>query len=332
MHRYLLAAGLAAALLPSAGFAQQSCEQRSADRTAGTLVGAGLGALIGGAVAGRDDRTAGVVIGGVGGAVAGNQLAGGRRGDCGRAYGYYDDSNQWHVNGVQASNASGYFDRHGQWMDGAPAGYATNGRWVPVSAAGYYDTDGSWVAGAASGHYETDGRWNATPSVGRYDADGRWRQGEAAGHRDGSGVWVADAQQGYYDNGHWRRGEAHGYYDNRGGWVATAPFIALRVGDGANAYPGSGYAAADRNVRGTDFGSRRAILEAGIRRGMNDGTLARGDGWQALRQLAALGRQERALRHYNGLLARGDAYRMQARLDEVASHLRWSGPDETRRF
>jgi hypothetical protein len=331
MRRHLLAAGIAvAALLPTALLAQQTCEQRSENRVVGTLAGAGIGAVLGGMIAGHDDRTAGVVIGGVGGAVAGNQLSG--RGDCTRAYGYYDNNDQWHANDVQPASAQGYYDRNGGWVQGAPNGYYTNGHLVPVSAGGYYETDGRWVAGVASGHYDADGRWDATPSIGRYDEDGRWIQGQAAGHRDGNGRWVSDAQPGYYQNGRWTRGQAYGYYDTRGSWIETQPFAGQRAPDANPSYRHAGYGPADWNGAGDGFNMRRSWLEAGIHRGMNNGTLARQDGWQALRQLSALRNQERHLRHYHGMLGRDDAQRMQARLDDVASNLRWSRLDETRRF
>ena len=54
MRRHLFTAGLAAAvLLPSAVLAQQTCEQRSQSRVAGTLVGA---------AAGRDNGLVGLLL------------------------------------------------------------------------------------------------------------------------------------------------------------------------------------------------------------------------------------------------------------------------------
>ena len=71
MRKHLLVAGIAVAtLLPSLALAQETCEQRSADRTTGTVVGAVAGALIGSAVAGHGDRGTGAAIGGIGGAIA----------------------------------------------------------------------------------------------------------------------------------------------------------------------------------------------------------------------------------------------------------------------
>jgi len=128
MRKNLLLAGFAAAtLIPSMALAQVTCEQRSANRAAGTAVGAVAGALLGSAVAGHGDKGTGAVIGGVGGAVIGNQLSRGPR-DCAHAYGYYDNDNRWHDNGVDRSVAYGYYDRNGVWIDGPPnvAGYSAN--------------------------------------------------------------------------------------------------------------------------------------------------------------------------------------------------------------
>ena len=53
-----------------------TCERaRSNDRLAGTVVGAGVGALAGSAIAGNSSNTEGAVVGGVAGAIIGNQLA-----------------------------------------------------------------------------------------------------------------------------------------------------------------------------------------------------------------------------------------------------------------
>ena len=40
-------------LVPSLAMAQTNCEQRKNDRVAGTVIGAGVGALLGSAIAGR---------------------------------------------------------------------------------------------------------------------------------------------------------------------------------------------------------------------------------------------------------------------------------------
>ncbi len=170
MRKLTLAAGLAvAALIPSMAAAQSSCEQRQDNRVAGTVVGAGLGALLGSAVAGRGNHTTGAIVGGVGGAVVGNSIAGSNA-DCAHAYGYYDNDGQWHPTGVSRENAAGYYDRDGRWVAGAPQGY--------------YDADHNWRAGAA-GYYDSSGRWMVTgPGVRGYDASYSGRQGEASALRD----------------------------------------------------------------------------------------------------------------------------------------------------
>lgn len=136
MRRHLLFAGLAvAALIPSLAIAQETCEQRSANRTAGTAIGAVAGALLGSGIAAHGHKEAGAVVGGVGGAIVGNQLARGDR-DCTHAYGYYDNSGRWHANAVDRAAANGYYDRNGEWVDGPPNGY--------------YDSRGVWIANSAS--------------------------------------------------------------------------------------------------------------------------------------------------------------------------------------
>jgi len=128
MRKHLLLAGFAAAaLIPTLAMAQESCEQRSSNRVAGTAIGAVAGALLGSAVAGHGEKGTGAVIGGVGGAVIGNQVSRGPR-DCAHAYGYYDNDNRWHDNGLAQGQAHGYYDRNGAWIDGSPnvAAYGAN--------------------------------------------------------------------------------------------------------------------------------------------------------------------------------------------------------------
>ena len=123
MRKLFMVAGLAAAaLIPSLASAQQSCESQRGNQVAGTVVGAGLGALLGSALAGRGSHTEGAVLGGVGGAVIGN-AASAPSADCAHAYGYYDRNSQWHANAVARADARGYYDRNGAWVTGAPNGY-----------------------------------------------------------------------------------------------------------------------------------------------------------------------------------------------------------------
>jgi len=319
MHKNLLAAGIAAAaLIPSVAFAQQTCEQRRSQQAVGTIAGAGIGALLGSAIAGKGDRTAGAVIGGLGGGVLGNQLSK-SSGDCAQAYGYYDNAGAWHASTVSRQNARGYYDRQGQWVEGAPLGhydssgrwtvasnepaaagyYDRGGRWVPASATGYYAADGRWVEGAASGHYDTRGRWIAGPATGRYDVNGRWIAGRA--------TRPSDVQPGYYDNGQWRRGEVTGYYDARGRWIMVQ----------ANNDHNGGRANAPSDIPG-----RQAWLDERIRRGLNDGTLTRAEGNRALRTLAAIGREERSLRRRGGDLRPRDQHMIMAKLDTLSDDVR----------
>ncbi|HEY8617082.1 glycine zipper 2TM domain-containing protein [Phenylobacterium sp.] len=322
----LVAGVCAAALIPSLAVAQQTCEQRQNGRVAGTVAGAGLGALAGSAVAGRGDRTEGAVIGGIAGALLGNQVTKGKP-DCSRAYGYYDNNGLWHANTVASSDAAGYFDRNGAWVEGAPRGhydrdgrwvqvasdasaagyYDSAGRWVPASASGYYTQDGRWVAAAAPGHYDRSGRWIEGPSTGRYNADGQWLSGQASGRRDANGVWVADPQPGYYANGRWVRGEARGYYDTRGRWIPTDA-----------QQQRADYAAEG----GRSIDDRQADLAQRISRNIENGRLSRAEGQHAMRTLAAIEREERSLRNRRGVLGPAAQATINARLDTLSANIR----------
>ena len=322
MRMHQLVAGVAvAALFPTLALAQQTCEHRQSHRTAGTLAGAGLGALLGSAVAGHGDRTTGAVIGGIGGAVVGNQVAK-PRGDCSRAYGYYDSAGAWHANTVNKANATGYFDREGNWVEGAPNGYYTrsgrwvnaktdpsaagytdrDGHWIPASANGYYEADGRWVAGSAGGHYDRSGRWVASPTTGRYDANGRWVQGAPARG--------AQVQTGYYDQGRWHAERATGYYDAQGRWIRAESDADATVGE----HRGAGLP--------TDVAGRSSWLDSRIHTSIDDGTLNRSDADRALRQLAAINRDARTLQARNGGLRPRDERMIMARLDTLGDDVR----------
>ena len=124
MRKHLLAAGfIAAVMIPSLAMAQETCEQRSANRTTGTVLGAIGGALLGNAVASHGGKTGGTIIGGVAGAAVGSNLAKGPH-DCVHAYGYYDGDGRWHDNNTDRAVAYGYYDRSGAWIDGPPPGVA----------------------------------------------------------------------------------------------------------------------------------------------------------------------------------------------------------------
>ncbi len=59
------------------------CERDQTNRrVAGTVVGAGVGALAGSAIAGNSSNTEGAIAGGAIGAIIGNQATKSRRGDC----------------------------------------------------------------------------------------------------------------------------------------------------------------------------------------------------------------------------------------------------------
>jgi type II secretory pathway pseudopilin PulG len=333
MRKHLLVAGIAAAaLIPSFALAQQTCEQQRQNRVAGTVVGAGLGAIAGSMIAGRHDRTTGAVVGGLGGAVVGNQLSK-PNADCTHAYGFYDANGAWHANAVDRAAAAGYYDREGVWIDGAPNGYydgegrwiaaqtsaSTSGyfdaqnHWVPVSAQGYYNDRGEWIVGANSGHYE-HGRWIAGPSIGRYDTDGRWIEGQASGHRDGRGVWIADAQPGYYDtSGRWVAGPATGYYDTQGRWFETADRVQRYRTD-------SSYQT--RGGPAVDMRTREAWLEQKIQAGIQEGSLTRREGMRADRTLNQIRRDEANMRRRDGQLSQRNETRIQARLDALSESVR----------
>ncbi|WP_293677733.1 glycine zipper 2TM domain-containing protein [uncultured Phenylobacterium sp.] len=316
--RSLVAGVAVAALMPTFALAQANCEQRATNRVVGTVAGAGIGALLGSVIAGHGDRNTGAVIGGIGGAVAGNQLTKGR-GDCTRAYGYYDNAGAWHASNVSRANAQGYYDRQGEWVDGAPnghydeggrwvrvtdesaaAGYYDSGnRWVPASANGYYDNGGRWIAGSAGGHYNTSGRWVAGPSTGRYDARGRWIPGATSAR-------VTDVQPGYYENGRWHAEQVTGYYDTQGRWI--------RVDN-------SSYRSGRSNAP-SDVAGRQTWLDERIRRGLDDGTLTRAEGGQALRRLESINREARALRNRGGDLRPRDEQAIMAKLDVLTRDVR----------
>lgn len=167
MRNHLIVAGIsAAALLPTFAFAQTSCERQHENRIAGTLGGGAIGALLGSAVAGHGDKTTGAVIGGVGGALIGNQAMKGNA-DCAHAYGYFDSQGSWHANTVARSDARGYYDRSGQWIEGAPNGsYDSRGQWIPANSQGYYDSHGGWTPANTAAYWDSRGQWvAATPSA-----------------------------------------------------------------------------------------------------------------------------------------------------------------------
>ena len=109
-------------LTPAMAQAQVRCERDSSGRITGTVIGAGVGAVAGSVIAGRNDNTEGAIIGGVLGAIAGNQIAKGSD-NCKRAYGWYDRDGRWYASGINQNDARGYYDRDGRWTEGRPRGY-----------------------------------------------------------------------------------------------------------------------------------------------------------------------------------------------------------------
>jgi Glycine zipper 2TM domain len=326
MTKSILAASVAlAALVPSVASAQ-SCERHRSGRIAGTVIGAGGGALLGSVIAGRGDKTEGAVIGGVVGAIAGNQIAKPDQ-DCRRAYGYFDKDGRWHATGIQASDARGYFDRSGDWVEGRPSGYYdgdrwiayngdteaggyvdSNGYWVPVGAMGYYDRDNRWIAGSTSGYYDSRGRWVAGPVRGRYDSNGRWIAGDPGYGNNAN--WSSIEQPGYYDqSGRWVAGRTYGYYDARGRWVA-----ANRPGYGNN---DQGY---DANRMPTDLDGRIAWLRDYVRTD-RDRQFNRSETNYAMRELNAIDSQHRTFARSGGRLTVREEATLRTRLDRLTRRL-----------
>lgn len=160
MHQTLLMEKLGAATSTEASCntvvasAQDDGHRRDGDsRIIGTVVGAGAGGVLGNVIAGRGDKTEGYIIGAIVGAVIGNQVSKSDRGDCRRAYGYYDEQGRWHATGVSASEELGYYDRNNQWVGGA--------------ATGYYDVRGRWISTRVDNYQSNDNQYR--PGTGPYD-------------------------------------------------------------------------------------------------------------------------------------------------------------------
>lgn len=322
MRRYMIAASIAALAIGSGAEAATVCKQDSTGRTVATVVGAGIGALLGNVIDGGRHRTAGTVVGGVAGGVAANQLA---KSDsrCEVAYGYYDESGRWHANRIERGRARGYYDRDNRWVEGPPTGYYdSNNRWVSFEvdseAAGYYDRDGRWVPIGVSGYYAADGQWVQANSPGYYQ-NGRWVSGPAYGRYDASGRWIADRnygeprgywtaqiQPGYYDErGRWVRGETTGYYDARGRWIATRPG------------PAGNVAYNSRDVR-----VREARIEERIQRMRTRGMLSASEARRARNELASIRRDESRMRYSGGRFTANEENVIHQRLDNLGATLR----------
>jgi Glycine zipper 2TM domain len=156
MSRWLLSTTLAAAVLVGgAASAEPGCPSNTSNRTVGTIIGAGLGALFGNAVASHGGKPGGTIIGGVAGGVAGNMIAGSGSHCVSNRYGYYDAQGKWVPN---TSNAEGYYDADGHWVRYADqhAAQASN------QQDGYYDASGRWVPAPPPRHGDQGQGWNAS--------------------------------------------------------------------------------------------------------------------------------------------------------------------------
>lgn len=341
MKSQIFLAGIALAVLtPSIASAQDDgCRRDGNGRIIGTAVGAGAGGVLGNVIAGRGDKTEGSIIGAIVGAVVGNQVSKSDRGDCRRALGFYDEQGRWHATGVSASEARGYYDRNGGWVEGTPNGYYDNGRWVisdgdrsnagyvdrdghwvPASSVGYYDRNNRWVAGTATGYYDNNGRWVAGPTQGRYDARGRWIAGDTGYATENNANWNAVEQPGYYDsNGRWQAGRAYGYYDSRGRWVSTRSGSYQANDTRNNQYrPGDGQY--DLNQMPTDISSRISWMREYVRSANQARRIDKTSAQYARRELAAI---EAENRQYNrdGRFTQREQQMIEKRLDRLTSRL-----------
>ena len=152
MRNKLVLAGVMAALLPGVALAQPAdpncVASNNNSRVAGTVLGAGAGALLGSVLAGRHSRGEGAVLGAVGGGIGGNVIAGARNQPCPPGY-YYGP------NGPPPPQ-EGYAPQ---------GGYPAQGGYAPAYGAGYDQSRGPGYAGAPNGF------WNGAPTDVRQRVD-----------------------------------------------------------------------------------------------------------------------------------------------------------------
>jgi len=160
MLKTLLIAGLGAAILaPSVAAAQEPCPHDN--RTVGTLLGVGIGALLGNAIGEHGGKVGGTIIGGGVGGVVGNQVAGAsNRHACeSNRYGFYDRDGRWVPN---TSNANGYYDANGEWVTTAGPNYDPRAQQAPYAQAPAYapppDSDDRGRGGPADGSQDIGSR------------------------------------------------------------------------------------------------------------------------------------------------------------------------------
>ena len=304
MRARLLAVGMVAAVIfPSAGFAQVSCEQQNKDRTTTTVAGGGVGALIGGAVAGRHDRAAGAIIGAIGGAILANQMSKAKA-DCAHAFGYYDGQGAWHAN-ADRSEAVGYFDRSGQWVAGAPSGYYdSRGQWQTARGGdgGYNDNNGRWVPARATGYYDDQNRWLAPASA---YASVSTESGRSTGYDSARDPRAGDGRQ--LDAGQPQYDRRRDYADNS----SRAPNY---ESGGTN----DRWDESDRH----DLRTREDRLRLRITEGRQTGELSRSQTRRFLARLQSISDHESRMPHRDGRLSSHDEDAVQAELDRLASDLR----------
>ncbi len=200
MIKSLMTAGLAVVSFTPSLAAAQNCQERHDNRVAGTVIGAGVGALLGGAISGG--RTGGVIVGGVGGAVAGNAIAGSST-NCGNQYGYYDANGAWVPN---TANAQGYYGPDGRWVANAPppgpSAYAPVPPPYASSGPGY----------AVDADYADRGRWGDAPPQTRQREDWledrvRRAMNDGAIERNQALSLIQDVDTARRMDNNWRRGD-----------------------------------------------------------------------------------------------------------------------------
>jgi len=316
---FIAAASVALVAIPYMANADTICHhEQSTNRAVGTVVGAGLGALVGGAVAGHHDTGLGVALGAIGGGVAGNVI-GGATVNCDR----YDN---------------GYYDRNGQWHDAH--GYYDRGRWVATTpGGGYYDNDGRWIAATPQPvFYSQSGPpiiAPPEPAYGApqqqrayYDAEGRW---VGAPPQQRAYYGAAPQQQGYYDSrGRWvspqpqygAPPQQQGYYDAEGRWIAPPPRQ-----PGYYRAPAAGDYGAPAAYSGPDFETRLDRVQQRIQDAQESGRLSGDIADRALYDLNDIRRRESRYISDHGGLTSGDLTELNSRLDVVVARVRSQSGD-----
>ena len=138
MKNKVILAGVMAAMLPAAALAQPAdpncVASNTNSRVAGTVLGAGAGALLGSVLAGRHNRGEGAVLGAVGGGIGGNVIAGSRNQPCPPGY-YYGPNGPPPPGGPGPGYNNGYPPPNGGY-GGQPNGYY-GANYAPPHDAGY---------------------------------------------------------------------------------------------------------------------------------------------------------------------------------------------------